>query len=85
MLNNEVVLTVQDNGPGIALNEQKQVFDRFYRVLGNMESGCGLGLAIVREIAKQHKARVELGFSNVMHSLGTKVKVIFQLPDGVKD
>jgi two-component system sensor histidine kinase TctE len=85
MLNNEVVLSVQDNGPGIALHEQQQVFDRFYRVLGNVESGCGLGLAIVREIANQHQARVELGFSNVVHSLGTKVKVIFQLPESTKD
>ena len=69
----------------IALHEQQQVFDRFYRVLGHVESGCGLGLAIVREIAHQHQARVELGFSNVVHSLGTKVKVIFQLPESTKD
>ena len=52
---------MQDNGLGIALNEQQKVFERFYRVLGTAESGCGLGLAIVREIAHQHQARVELG------------------------
>jgi len=39
----------------------------------------------VREIAHQHQARVELGFSNVVHSSGTKVKIIFQLPESTKD
>lgn len=75
--NHETVLAVQDNGLGIADKEQKKVFERFYRVLGTAQSGCGLGLAIVREIAHQHNARVELGYTNVQKSLGTTVKVIF--------
>lgn len=76
---NEAVLAVQDNGLGIALNEQKKVFERFYRVLGTAESGCGLGLAIVQEIAHQHHARVELGYTNTQQQKGTTVKVIFRL------
>lgn len=80
--NTGAVLAVQDDGPGIASVEQEKVFDRFYRVLGTAESGCGLGLAIVREIAHQHQARVELGYSNVQQSKGTIVRVIFQLVDG---
>lgn len=75
--NNDVVLSVQDNGSGIAVNEQQRVFERFYRVLGTAESGCGLGLAIVREIARQHEGRVELGYTDIQHSTGTTVKVIF--------
>ncbi|OIR04610.1 sensor protein QseC [mine drainage metagenome] len=75
----EAVLTVRDNGSGIALNEQQKVFERFYRVLGTSESGCGLGLAIVREIAHQHQARVELGYSDTQQSKGTAVSVIFKL------
>lgn len=73
------VLSVEDDGTGIALNEQGKVFDRFYRVLGNNENGCGLGLAIVREIANQHQAKVELSFSNTQQASGTLVKVIFKL------
>lgn len=73
----ETVLAVQDNGLGIAAQEQQKVFERFYRVLGTAQSGCGLGLAIVREIAHQHHARVELGFTNMQKSQGTTVKVIF--------
>jgi len=81
MVKNEVVLSVQDNGLGLALNEQKQVFERFYRVLGSGENGCGLGLAIVREIATQHQARVELNYTDMEKSTGTTVKVIFQIPE----
>jgi len=55
-----VVLTVEDNGPGIPEQERERVFERFYRVLGTGTEGCGLGLAIVREIALSHRAKVTL-------------------------
>ncbi len=79
--NGEAVLSVQDNGLGVALNEQQKVFERFYRVLGTAESGCGLGLAIVREIAHQHHARVVLEYTDLKKEKGTTVKVIFQLSE----
>ena len=75
----EAVLAVYDDGVGIALHEQHKVFERFYRVLGTVANGCGLGLAIVREIAHQHQARVELGYADVQQLKGTVVKVIFKL------
>jgi two-component system sensor histidine kinase TctE len=49
-----MALTVEDNGPGIPEAEREQVFERFHRVLGSGADGCGLGLAIVREIALSH-------------------------------
>lgn len=55
-----VALSVEDNGPGIPGPERERVFERFYRVLGTGSEGCGLGLAIVREIALSHHAGVEL-------------------------
>ncbi|MEO6119035.1 MAG: ATP-binding protein, partial [Methylotenera sp.] len=76
---NEAVLAVQDDGLGIALHEQQKVFERFYRVLGNAANGCGLGLAIVREIAHQHHGRVELGYANAQQAKGTVVRVSFNL------
>ncbi|MCW3481188.1 sensor histidine kinase N-terminal domain-containing protein [Neisseriaceae bacterium JH1-16] len=54
-------LSVQDNGPGIPVAERQRVFERFYRgehVSDN--EGCGLGLAIVAEIARVHGADVTL-------------------------
>ncbi|HEY0337291.1 MAG TPA: sensor histidine kinase N-terminal domain-containing protein [Burkholderiales bacterium] len=54
------MLSIEDNGPGIPDSERAHVFERFYRVLGTGAEGCGLGLAIVREIAQSHGAEVSL-------------------------
>ena len=57
----KVELSVEDNGPGIPPAERERVFERFHRVLGSGAEGCGLGLAIVREIAQSHNAETRLG------------------------
>ncbi len=54
---NKMVLSVADNGIGIARNEQDKIFDRFYRVGDELirdNPGAGLGLAIVKEIVEAH-------------------------------
>jgi two-component system sensor histidine kinase TctE len=51
------------------------VFERFYRVLGTGAEGCGLGLAIVREIAQSHGAEVKL--TPAAEGTGTIVRVVF--------
>ena len=53
-----LVLQVEDSGPGIPLAERELVFQPFYRALGNEADGSGLGLPIVLEIARQHRAEV---------------------------
>jgi two-component system sensor histidine kinase TctE len=55
------ILEVEDNGPGIPAAEREHVFERFYRILGSNVQGSGLGLSIVREIAQQHDARIDIG------------------------
>lgn len=70
-----ITLTVEDNGPGIPESERERVFERFYRVLGTGVDGCGLGLAIVREIAQRHNAEVSLGQG--AGGSGTVIKVTF--------
>jgi two-component system sensor histidine kinase TctE len=57
------LLEVEDNGPGIPAAERGHVFERFYRILGSNTEGSGLGLPIVREVAQQHGAEVDL-FAN---------------------
>lgn len=58
---NDITLSVEDSGPGIAPNARSRVFDRFYRPPGQNDFGCGLGLSIVQHIANLHRARIELG------------------------
>jgi len=53
-------LEVEDNGPGIPVDQRGQVFERFHRIPGNSQPGSGLGLAIVQEVAIRHGARVEI-------------------------
>jgi len=70
-----VALSVEDNGPGIPEQDRERVFERFYRVLGTGTDGCGLGLAIVREIAASHHAEVTLAAG--AGDRGTLVRVAF--------
>jgi signal transduction histidine kinase len=60
-------IAVSDDGPGIAVEHQASIFDRFWRpddartrVDGSRLSGSGLGLAIVRQIAEAHGGTVEV-------------------------
>ncbi len=53
-------ISVEDNGPPIPEMEKEAVFERFHRILGSQEDGCGLGLSIVREIARAHGGEVFL-------------------------
>jgi two-component system sensor histidine kinase TctE len=54
------VLRIEDNGPGIPPAERERVFERFYRLQEMDSLGCGLGLAIVREVASAMDATVIL-------------------------
>lgn len=69
-------VAVEDDGPGIAAGEGERIWDRFYRVPGSPGFGCGLGLAIVREIAERHgaKATLQSGLGN----RGTRVTIAFK-------
>ena len=51
------IFAVEDSGPGIAPSEQELIFNRFHR-LDDSVAGNGLGLAIVRDITKDHGARI---------------------------
>ena len=58
---NDVVVQVDDDGPGIAPAEREKVFERFYRPIDTRADGCGLGLSIVKALAEQQGAKVSLG------------------------
>ena len=69
-------LEVADNGVGLAKNELKKVFKKFYQI-GKSTKGSGLGLYIVQNIAKIHKADVAV-FSNGQ-DLGSVFRVTFKM------
>ena len=71
----EIVLSVEDNGPGIPKEEREKVFERFHRVMGTGQEGSGLGLAIVMEIAQLHQASVEI--SDEPKQKGLNIQVSF--------
>ena len=63
------MLTVQDSGPGMSAADQARLGDRFFRVLGNDASGCGLGWSIVRRIAKLNRVKIKLSSSQALGGL----------------
>lgn len=69
-------LEVEDSGPGIPTEHLRHVVERFYRIPGSPGNGCGLGLAIVEEIAKLHHAELNL-FPGTGTSGGLRVRISF--------
>lgn len=51
-------LAVSDTGPGVPQEALAKLFQRFYRVPGSQAEGCGLGLAIVRQVAMAYDGEV---------------------------
>lgn len=72
------LLRVEDDGPGIPPQEAHKVLERFYRIQGTPGEGCGLGLAIVREIAELHGALLHVGPG--ASGRGARIEIVFQLP-----
>ncbi|MEJ2637243.1 MAG: ATP-binding protein, partial [Calditrichia bacterium] len=60
---NQFVIGIHDNGPGIPSQDLPRIFERFYRVRnGNMKktSGSGLGLSICKLIAETHQGKIDV-------------------------
>ncbi|WP_329765720.1 sensor histidine kinase [Stenotrophomonas geniculata] len=71
-----VQVWVDDDGPGIAEAERSRVTERFYRASSEGD-GCGLGLAIVAEIAQRHGAALVIGTAPIG---GARVGLWFTWP-----
>ena len=72
---NRVIVNIEDNGPGIAEDQHKNVFKPFFRLDESRslnQSGVGLGLAIVEDIINSHGGNIQLGKSQYN---GLQVKI----------
>jgi len=74
----QVVLSVEDSGPGIPEDQYERIFDRFYRLHGDQHTsgvtGCGLGLSIVQHIVQLHHADIILSRSSFSSGLNVTVR-----------
>lgn len=73
----QIIVDVEDNGPGIPEGEHDKVFTRFYRLHRDQDRpGSGLGLSIVQVLAHSLNAQVALSAS--AHGKGLRVRVTFR-------
>jgi signal transduction histidine kinase len=61
--NGSVIVSVQDQGPGIAAADQRLIFEKFGRIAGGSKPGTGLGLYIARSIAESHGGTLDVASS----------------------
>ena len=77
-LKSNILITIEDDGPGIEIQERENVFKPFYKIdksRSEKSASVGLGLSISSDIIRSHGGRIELGDSK----LGG-LKVIIFLP-----
>lgn len=72
----EVVVRVSDNGPGIPAVHLPRIFEPFFSTKGEGR-GTGLGLSIVRKIIKAHRGTIEVTTSHVEGQSGTTFEIRF--------
>ena len=77
--NNSILILVEDDGPGIPIEEYENVFKPFYKIdkgRSDSKSSVGLGLSITSDIIKSHGGNIMLEKSDLN---GLRVKIFLPL------
>jgi two-component system phosphate regulon sensor histidine kinase PhoR len=77
--NDFIIISVKDNGIGIAEENQKNIFSKYYRIENSIE-GSGIGLYLVKEIVTNSGGRIELKSTP---GIGSEFKVCLKRPEKV--
>lgn len=82
----QLILSIADEGLGIPKQDLPKIFDRFYRVdkaRSRAQGGTGLGLAIAKEIIKQHQGFI---WAKSEYGVGSTFTIVLPYEnDGVRD
>lgn len=71
---NQIIVTIADQGPGIPVSEKEKVFKHFYRGDASRgTAGNGLGLSLVKAVAERHQAQIRFEDANP----GLRVQIMF--------
>jgi two-component system sensor histidine kinase QseC len=66
-------LIIEDGGPGMSEADMQKLGDRFFRVLGDDATGCGLGWSIVKRIARICELQINLSKGQELGGLKVQV------------
>lgn len=79
LTDNNIIITVEDNGIGISEEDLSYIFERFYRAdKSHSGDGSGLGLSIVQWIAEAHSGKIEVT-SALGKGTSIKIKIPYQI------
>jgi two-component system sensor histidine kinase PrrB len=79
---NRLVLTVDDDGPGVPAAERQRIFERFFRGAAVVAPGSGLGLAVVAQQVSLHGGEITVADSPLG---GARFQVCFPAPVQAND